>query len=472
MRPYLTIIFSFFILILQAQKQTPTQYIDRYKELAVIEMHRSGVPASITLSQGVLESSSGNSRLAKFANNHFGIKCKGNWTGKTIYANDDAPDECFRAYGSVLESYKDHSDFLRKNWRYHELFELKITDYKGWCHGLRKAGYATNPQYGKILINLIERYELYQYDTQKLLQNETPEEGKKINGVPVKIATKEETVRSIAEDNYLKDKHIRKWNDLPKDEEIKAGEVVYLKPKRRRGSEDKHIVTKTDNMRGISQTYGIKLKHLYKKNRMETGTEPKVGEVLYMQKKRDSDDPVKTQAKKPNWEEEKKFINPSAVNQNRIDSTNFDNPGAINKVTIEVPDFHLVVKGDNIYRIAEKYHVFEEDILKWNPSLNPNTMQIGQKIILKEELADIQNLKKQETETQPNKATNADLNKMDTEEMQKNISVDGTMTHMVIKGDTMFNICKRYGITVDQLKEWNNLENITIQIGQKLIVSP
>ncbi|MCH1473403.1 MAG: LysM peptidoglycan-binding domain-containing protein, partial [Bacteroidia bacterium] len=151
---------------------------------------------------------------------------------------------------------------------------------------------------------------------------------------------------------------------------------------------------------------------------------------------------------------------------------NFDNPGAINKVTIEVPDFHLVVKGDNIYRIAEKYHVFEEDILKWNPSLNPNTMQIGQKIILKEGLADIQNLKKQETETQPNKATNADLNKMDTEEMQKNIAVDGTMTHMVIKGDTMFNICKRYGITVDQLKEWNNLENITIQIGQKLIVSP
>lgn len=472
MRPYLTIIFSFFILILQAQKQTPTQYIDRYKELAVIEMHRSGVPASITLSQGVLESSSGNSRLAKFANNHFGIKCKGNWTGKTIYANDDAPDECFRAYGSVLESYKDHSDFLRKNWRYHELFELKITDYKGWCHGLRKAGYATNPQYGKILINLIERYELYQYDTQKLPQNETPEESEKINGVPVKIATKEETVRSIAEDNYLKDKHIRKWNDLPKDEEIKAGEVVYLKPKRRRGSEDKHIVTKTDNMRGISQTYGIKLKHLYKKNRMETGTEPKVGEVLYMQKKRDSDDPVKTQAKKPNWEEEKKFVNPSAVNQNSFDSTNFDNPGAINKVTIEVPDFHLVVKGDNIYRIAEKYHVFEEDILKWNPSLNPNTMQIGQKIILKEELADIQNLKKQETETQPNKATNADLNKMDTEEMQKNIAVDGTMTHMVIKGDTMFNICKRYGITVDQLKEWNNLENITIQIGQKLIVSP
>ena len=465
MRPSLTILLSFLILILHAQKQTPTQYIDRYKELAIIEMHRSGVPASITLSQGVLESSSGNSRLAKFANNHFGIKCKGNWTGKTIYANDDAPDECFRAYGSVLESYKDHSDFLRKNWRYHELFELKITDYKGWCHGLRKAGYATNPQYGKILINLIERYELYQYDTRKLPKNKTPEEGEKINGVPVKIASKDETVRSIANENYLKDKHIRKWNDLPRDEEIKTGEIVYLKPKRRRGSEQKHIVTSSDNMRSISQTYGIKLKHLYKKNRMETGTEPKEGEVLYMHKKRASDDPIKTEVQRPNWEEEKKFINPSAENQRIIDSTQFNNPGAINKVTIEVPDFHIIVKGNNIYRIAEKYHVLEEDILKWNPNLNPNAMRIGQKIILKEELSSSNNLREEDDIKEK-------LSNEETEKIQKTIVVDGTMTHIVVKGDTLYNICKRYSVTIEQLKQWNNIENITIQIGQKLIVSP
>jgi LysM repeat protein len=465
MRPSLTIILSFLILILHAQKQTPTQYIDRYKELAIIEMHRSGVPASITLSQGVLESSSGNSRLAKFANNHFGIKCKGNWTGKTIYANDDAPDECFRAYRSVLESYKDHSDFLRKNWRYHELFELKITDYKGWCHGLRKAGYATNPQYGKILINLIERYDLSQYDTRKLPKKKTPEEGEKINGVPIKIASKDETVRSIANENYLKDKHIRKWNDLPRDEEIKTGEIVYLKPKRRRGSEQKHIVTSSDNMRSISQTYGIKLKHLYKKNRMETGTEPKEGEVLYMHKKRASDDPIKTEVQRPNWEEEKKFINPSAENQRIIDSTQFNNPGAINKVTIEVPDFHIIVKGDNIYRIAEKYHVLEEDILKWNPNLNPNAMRIGQKIILKEELSSSNNLREEDDIKEK-------LSNEETEKIQKTIVVDGTMTHIVVKGDTLYNICKRYSVTIEQLKQWNNIENITIQIGQKLIVSP
>jgi len=154
MRFHYTILGCILAVVSFAQKQTPNQYIEKYKDWAIIEMHRSGVPASITLAQGILESSSGNSRLAKYANNHFGIKCKGNWTGKTIYANDDAPDECFRAYESVLESYRDHSEFLRKNWRYHELFELKITDYKGWCRGLRKAGYATNPQYGTILINL------------------------------------------------------------------------------------------------------------------------------------------------------------------------------------------------------------------------------------------------------------------------------------------------------------------------------
>ena len=114
MRKYSFALLSLVFLSGFPQKQSPQQYIDKYKDLAVIEMHRSGVPASITLAQGVLESSSGNSRLAKYANNHFGIKCKGDWTGNVIYANDDAPDECFRAYESTLESYQDHSDFLRK----------------------------------------------------------------------------------------------------------------------------------------------------------------------------------------------------------------------------------------------------------------------------------------------------------------------------------------------------------------------
>lgn len=456
-----------------AQKQTPQEYIAQYKDLAIIEMHRSGVPASITLSQGVLESNSGNSRLAKFANNHFGIKCKGSWTGNVIYADDDAPDECFRAYGSVLESYKDHSDFLRKNWRYHPLFELNPSDYKGWCHGLRKAGYATNPQYGKILISLIDRYELHQYDGAKLPGTGLPKlvAGETINGVLVKTAKPGETVESIASENYLKDRHIRKWNDLPDNAKIESGEIIFLKPKRRRGSEEKHIVLKGEDMRDISQQYGIKLKLLYRKNRMDKGTEPKEGEVLYMQKKRDNEDVVETAKETPKWKEEEpeNFINPHSVTKQIMDSTDFSKPGALDKKVVEVPDFHMVQKGDNIYRIAEKYQVFEEDILTWNKDLNPSTMGIGQKIYLREKAAKAANsvVKK----SIQKEAVKEPITPEDVEEIQKQITVDGPVTHIVIKGDTLYNICKRYNVTVDQLKEWNKLANINIQLGQKLQVS-
>jgi LysM repeat protein len=456
-----------------AQKQTPQEYLAKYKELAIIEMHRSGVPASITLAQGVLESNSGNSRLAKFANNHFGIKCKGSWTGKVIYANDDAPDECFRAYESVLASYQDHSEFLRVNWRYHELFELKSTDYKGWCHGLRKAGYATNPQYGKILISLIDRYELHQYDGAKLPGTELPtlEVGETVNGVAVKTAKQGETVETIASDNYVKDKHIRKWNDLPKDAKIEPGETVYLKPKRRRGSEEKHIVLQGEDMRDISQQYGIKLKLLYRKNRMDKGTEPKEGEVLYMQKKRSNDDAVDLANEKPKWQEDepKEFVNPHSIPKKVIDTTDFSNPGAKNKVNVVVPDYHTVNKGDNLYRVAEKYHVFEEDLLRWNSNLNPSTMGIGQKIYLSEEAAKKNNATVKSPLEKP--VIKTPITEKEIEEIKENIAVDGPVKHVVVKGDTLYNICKRYNVTVDQLKEWNKLENINIQLGQKLQIS-
>ncbi|PCJ63861.1 MAG: hypothetical protein COA58_14615 [Bacteroidetes bacterium] len=457
-----------------AQKQTPQQYIEKYKDLAIIEMHRSGVPTSITLSQGVLESNSGNSRLAKFANNHFGIKCKGSWEGNVIYADDDAPDECFRAYESVLASYQDHSDFLRKNWRYHPLFELRKSDYKGWCHGLRKAGYATNPQYGNILISLIDRYDLHQYDDAPLPGTGLPTviAGQTVNGVPVKTVQEGETVKSIANQNYVKDRHIRKWNDLPAGTEIKTGEIVYLKPKRRRGSEEKHTVSKDDDMRAISQKYGIKLKQLYKKNRMEYGTQPKEGEVLYMQKKRSSEDVVETATKNPDWQEEKKeeaFVNPHSIKANDLDSLDFSNPGALNKVELEVPDFHIVEKGDNIYRIAEKYHVFEEDLLNWNKDLNPSVMGIGQKIYLSSEAAEANNTTVKKPVEEPK--IEAPTTENEIEKIKEEITVDGPISHVVVKGDTLYNICKRYNVTVDQLKEWNKLESINIQLGQKLQVS-
>ena len=452
-----------------AQKQTPNEYINKYKELAIIEMHRSGVPASITLAQGILESNSGNSRLAKFANNHFGIKCKSSWTGNVIYANDDAPDECFRAYESVLDSYQDHSDFLRKNWRYHPLFELDQLDYKGWCNGLRKAGYATNPQYGKILISLIEKYELNQYDGAKLPGTELPKlvQSETLNGIPVKTVKEGETVSTIATDNYVKDKHIRKWNDLSESDKLTAGDVVYLKPKRRRGSQEKHVVTKGEDMRSISQQYGIKLKHLYRKNRMESGSEPKEGEVLYMQKKRETEDAVELADREPQWKDEPEaFINPHSVPKKVIEKTDFNNPGAIDKKEIEVPEYHTVAKGDNIYRIAEKYHVFEEDILKWNKNLNPMKMNIGQKIYLSS--------KQQDAVSKPTKTVREESTNHSDEEIDrisKDITVSGPVTHIVVKGDTLYRICKRYNVTEEQLKKWNDLSTITIHLGQKLKVS-
>ena len=472
MKSIFTILLALTTTMAFAQKQTPQAYIAKYKDLAVIEMHRSGVPASITLSQGVLESNSGNSRLAKFANNHFGIKCKGSWTGNVIYADDDAADECFRAYESVLESYKDHSDFLRKNWRYHPLFELDPKDYKGWCHGLRKAGYATNPQYGNILIRLIDRYELHQYDLEKLPGTGLPAlvVGETVNGVLVKIAEAGETVGTIAADNNLKDRHIRKWNDLPVGTELKTGETVYLKPKRRRGAKEKHTVTKGEDMRVISQQYGIKLKQLYKKNRMEIGSEPKAGEVLYMQKKRSKEDSVAVAQASPLWKEDEQepFVNPHSAQKEVINNIDFSSPGALNKKEVVAPDFYYVKKGDNIYRIAEQYRIMEEDILMWNKDLNPSTMSIGQKIYLTREAAEAANT----TAILPEKPLlKQPVTDEEVEKIKEEITVNGPVTHIVTKGDTLYNICKRYNITVAEIKAWNQLEEATINLGQRLHVS-
>lgn len=143
---------------------TSLQYIDRYKGIAIQEMNSYGIPASITLAQGLFESGSGNGELARVANNHFGIKCTPNWTGKVYYKDDDNKNDAFRVYDSAEESFRDHSLFLKRK-NYTPLFDLDIADYKGWCRGLKKAGYATNPNYPSILIGIIEKYNLQQYDT-------------------------------------------------------------------------------------------------------------------------------------------------------------------------------------------------------------------------------------------------------------------------------------------------------------------
>ena len=274
------------------------EYIDRYKDQAIKEMFRSGVPASITLAQGILESADGNSPLAKYANNHFGIKCHAGWTGETFIMDDDAKNECFRKYNSVYDSYKDHSDFLATRSRYDELFDLKLTDYKGWAKGLKKAGYATNPKYANILIHLIETHELYQYDqVQKMPKQDavadiTREHKIEIadrninlqNKIKYTVVKEGDSFYKIANDLDMGLWQLYKYNDLEKGDNITPGQILYLQPKRGKGTEETHVFRKGDTMWEISQMYGIRLKKLYKRNEMEIGSEPKVGQLIYLRK--------------------------------------------------------------------------------------------------------------------------------------------------------------------------------------------
>ncbi|MFT5512884.1 MAG: LysM repeat protein [Bacteroidia bacterium] len=423
------------------EKQTREQYIKKYQNLAIREMHRAGVPASITMAQGILESSDGNSRLAREGNNHFGIKCKSTWEGKTMRANDDAPNECFRAYNSANDSYKDHSDFLRNNWRYHELFDLDITNYKGWARGLRKAGYATNSSYHTIIINLVERYELYKLD----IMSAEPLMSKPLvlqNEVPVVYAEKDETVESIAKENELTNKQIYKYNDLKEGDKIDEGDIVYLKPKRRRGSEKFHTVKPNENMYQISQQYGIKLKHLYRRNRLEMGAEPLEGAQLYMRGKRGKRDSIPSMSPDEVKKEKLEFVNPHTI---------IEKAPPIQKENIELPAYHVVAKGDNIYRIAEKYHIFEEDLLNWN-KIDALQLTLGRKIYLTQESAE--------------KA----LGESPAEKKDDPVIPD-TKYHVVQKGETVYRITQKYGITAEQLTKWNRLIGNQINIGQKLRVS-
>jgi len=299
-----------FIVVSVSAQYTPDEYIKKYNQMAVREMKRSGVPASITLSQGILESASGGSYLAKEGNNHFGIKCH-ICEGEEIYADDDAKGECFRKYKSVEDSYKDHSDFLRQNSRYYFLFELEITDYKGWANGLKQAGYATSPTYAESLINLIEKYNLNDYDSGKAkpVDNNKPTkrpnrnngqindnfhinpylyEVLTNNNVPYIIVSDTNVLLSkLSQELDLMNWQLAKYNDLDKNALLTKGEQIYIKPKRNKAEKQykTHTIDSVETMRDISQKYAVKLKKLYKYNNLEEGTEPKPGTVLNLRRR-------------------------------------------------------------------------------------------------------------------------------------------------------------------------------------------
>ncbi|MBQ9677240.1 MAG: glucosaminidase domain-containing protein [Prevotella sp.] len=264
------------------------QYFDQYKDLAIQQMKRYHIPASITLAQGVLESGAGRSVLATKGNNHFGIKCHG-WTGRAIYQDDDERNECFRAYDNAYDSYEDHSKFLTTSNRYSSLFQLKPTDYKGWAYGLKSCGYATNPRYAIQLIDIIQLYKLYEYDEGK-------SGGKTVGGqMPSHrvyefnqnyyvIANAGDTYRTIGDDMGVSYKKLAKYNENERDAHLEEGDFVWLQKKRRNAPKEyknrPHTVVGGESMYTISQRYGIRLKYLYKMNDLTPDYQIKVGDVL------------------------------------------------------------------------------------------------------------------------------------------------------------------------------------------------
>lgn len=273
------------------------QYIDQYKDLAIEQMMKYHIPASITLAQGLLESGAGRSDLARKGNNHFGIKCHNSWMGATVYFNDDAENECFRSYGNVYESYEDHSKFLSQGKRYQGLFKLKVTDYKGWAYGLKKAGYATNPQYAGKLIDIIKLYKLDRYDSAKTYDRfyarHSKDRGAGGNAVHPIYAFNEnyyvkarrgDTFKTIADEVGISSRKLAKYNERDRDDELAEGDIVYLKKKRNKAPKDYkdrlHYVRAGQSMYTIAQLYGIKLKSLYKMNGLKPDYQIKVGDGL------------------------------------------------------------------------------------------------------------------------------------------------------------------------------------------------
>lgn len=272
------------------------QYIDQYKDIAIEEMRRWKIPASITLAQGLFESGAGQSELARRGNNHFGIKCNG-WNGRKVYHDDDARNECFRAYDSPYESFEDHSRFLVNGRRYRSLFNLKTTDYKGWARGLKAAGYATNPQYADKLIEIIQLYKLYEYDKAKsadrFMVEHTKDHAVGGQGLhPIKIFNKNyylvarrgDTFKSIGEEINISYKKIAKYNERNKNDRLTEGEVVWLKKKQKKAPKDYkgrlHYVRAGESMYSIAQSYGIRLKNLYKMNHMSPDDDLRIGQGL------------------------------------------------------------------------------------------------------------------------------------------------------------------------------------------------
>jgi len=447
---WLLFIFSFclFSQILEAQSSDRKQYIEKFRDIAIIEMHRTGIPASIKLAQGILESGDGKSDLATEANNHFGIKCGPGWRGGTYFKEDDdyvdgrLVKSCFRVFTSAEESYIAHSEFLldpTKDFRYGPLFKLKRDDYRAWARGLRTAGYATNPHYDRILIRIIEENELHRYDqfpmpsviydepaivqtptelpeikdaaigTESYAQF-TPGREMQINRLPAVIARRGDTPLSLSGKFRPNARRIARWNECQSESErFTEGQPVFLKRKRRRytGDQDFHLVKQGQTMYEISQIYGVRLDQLYTRNRMIMGRQPAPGALIAL--KRNVTYTPELIPLRP-WSPEELGLKPAAGQAPQ--------PVGPQPEQINPP-----------------------------PPVNPQT-------------EDRTTRPPQQTDREPPATTPAP---------QTNNQVT-TGTHRVQTGETLFAIARQYNMTVQELMQLNNLSDTNIRVGQTLKV--
>jgi LysM repeat protein len=372
-------------LVSAQSSQTVLNYIATYKDIAIEEMRRTGVPASITLAQGIHETGAGKSDLVLKSNNHFGIKCKTEWKGEAVYHDDDARGECFRKYENPFDSYRDHSDFLKNRAHYASLFKLDPTDFESWAHGLKKAGYATNPKYPQILIKLIKDYNLQDYTLIALNQKAVPEnviwtsEVKpvtkeepfvtepsviaapkrnyptgvfKINNTSVVFVSAGTSFLALAQENELGLNRLFEFNDMEPSEIASVDQLIFLQRKRKTGDKEFHIVMPGENLYTISQVEGIRMDNLMSFNLLKPGAEPATGEKLYLQTE--------------------------APSMPRLAGTGFSTT-ATAIISEGAFVLHVVQPKETLYAITKKYSVTQEDILKWNNLLSPD-LRTGQQL--------------------------------------------------------------------------------------------
>jgi len=366
------------------------EYIATYRDIAIEEMKRTGVPASITLAQGIHESNAGRSNLVMRSNNHFGIKCKSEWTGESVSHDDDAKGECFRKYPSPFDSYRDHSDFLVNRAHYAFLFKLDPTDYEGWAYGLKKAGYATNPKYPQILIKLIRDYNLQEYTLIALGQKkpafetdpivtstikpqlitgaeEEPNSGRtdkeygegvfKINDTKAIYVKKGTSFLVVANQYNISLARLFEFNDMQPTETATRNQLIFLQRKRKKGSSEFHIVAKGETLYDIAQSEGIRLENLLEYNLLKDGMQPQPGEKLYLQ---------------GNALVMPKVIGDrvSTVAYTAKDEKEFSHTGYT---------WHTVQAKETLYAISKKYNVSVDDLMKWN-GLDSTELKTGQQL--------------------------------------------------------------------------------------------